>query len=509
MKRLAAVLCSVALFCVLAAGCQKTPADTPSDGTLRTTVPDSAADTLKLAFNREDTLNPFSATTELNLQLASLLYDVLVRPDAVFSPVLSLAKTAEFTDKTHLTVTLQHRNFSDGSAVTVNDVLYSFRAAKASQNYGAALSNFSGVAGAKDSVIFTLVSPDPHAAACLYFPIIQQKTDTAAAAAAPVGSGMFVFRADTKTLTANPHAAKPAAVKTVELIHMVGNDTLLQNLENGSVDYLYSDLRDGAIPRTAVKSATVDLPRLVYIGVNSGREPLSAPTVRQAFSKALDRTSIAASAYTGRALPATSPFHPNWRPASGLTVAAAAADSAAVATLLQTAQTEPTADTPADTGAETAATTTAAAALPAELTLIYPAGNSCREAAVKMVIKQMAHSGIAVTAVPLSFADYQQRLAEGNYDLYIGEIALAPNMNLQVFFRAGGAAAFGVQPAGESAAAYAAYRDGTGAVADFMTAFAEEMPYIPLCWLQGMVASNRLSSDITPSAYALFDGIVN
>ena len=528
MKRILSLL-SCLLLTLAFVGCRAvTPSGsdtTPTDNGDAVTAPE----TLCLAYNREDTLDPFSAATQLNVCLSPLLYEPLLRPGTDFSPTLVLAQSAEQTDSTRIAVTLRaNAVFSDGSAVTGDDVVYSFNKAKASENYRVALSNVQAASAKRGVITFTLSSADPNGSYNLYFPIIKRSTDTGAASTAAVGSGAYIFQADRQTLTANPKNAAGATAqnKEIKLLSLVSKDAVLQNLENGSIHYMFNDLSDGNIPRTSAKDTAVDLPQLVYLGVNSGRAALAAPAVRQALSAAVDRTALAASSYAGRALPATTPFHPKWRPAAGLSAFSAGSEAGKVNELLQTAQSVPTTAetaatdtatttvTTATTTAETAATDAtgvagAAAVKEVPLTLLYASGNRCREALVKVLVQQLNQAGFQVTAQPAAYDDYKAQLAAGNFDLYIGEMRLTPSMNLFVFFRAGGAGAYGVNTAGEAAQSYAAYRAGEKTAAEFVADFSRDMPYVPLCYRQGMAAGHAALTYITPSAYSVYDGITH
>ena len=528
MKRILSLL-SCLLLTLAFVGCRAvTPSgsDTaPTDNSDAVTAPE----TLCLAYNREDTLDPFSAATQLNVCLSPLLYEPLLRPGADFSPTLVLAQSAEQTDSTHIAVTLRaNAVFSDGSAVTGDDVVYSFNKAKASENYRVALSNVQAASAKRGVITFTLSSADPNGSYNLYFPIIKRSTATGAAATAAVGSGAYVFQADRQTLTANPKNAAGATTqnKEIKLLSLVSKDAVLQHLENGSIHYMFQDLSDGNIPRTSAKDTAVDLPQLVYLGVNSGRAVLAAPAVRQALSAAVDRTALAASSYAGRALPATTPFHPKWRPAAGLSAFSAGSEAGRVNELLQTAQSVPTTAetaatdtatttvTTATTTAKTAATDAtgvagAASVKEVPLTLLYASGNRCREALVKVLVQQLTQAGFQVTAQSAAYDDYKAQLDAGNFDLYIGEIRLTPSMNLFVFFRAGGAGAYGVNTADKAAQSYAAYRAGEKTAAEFVADFSRDMPYIPLCYRQGMAAGHAALTYITPSAYSVYDGITH
>lgn len=512
MKRLLAVITCLAILCVFS-GCQEGGITPPSSTDPTADV--GTIDTLTLAYNKEDTLNPFAAKTEINLQLATLLYETPVNLSAAFMPQNALL-SVEMPDPTRVVATVRAgAKFSDGTAVTAEDVRFSFEQAKGSANFAALLSNFRAVTVKGGTLTFTLASADNYAAANLIFPVIKRTTATTDAGKAPVGSGPYTYHPDTATLTANPYYGKQPTFPTVALKHLISDAAVHQAVENGSIHYTFDDLSGGDIPRTAMKDTAVDLTRLVYLGVNGTRPLTNSATFRRGLSAAINRTAIAANSYTGRAKPATSPFHPLWGVTGTLSASAATDDTVLAKSLIKKAAETPIA-TPPVTAATTVtgtttAPTTAATSAPATglrpLTLIYTAGNTCRESAVKTVVKALADCGVTVTPAPLSYAEYIARLQNGDFDLYLGEIQLSPNMNLSVFFRAGGAAAYGVNTASATATAYTALREGSGTPQAFITAFGEDMPYIPLCWRQGMAAYSKAFSSVTPSAFDPFNGI--
>ncbi len=506
MKRFFAGLLCVILLCGLCAGCRE------SQGVLSSTPenPDTVqtVNGCTVAYNREDTLNPFAAKTERNLQLAGLLYETPVIIDGNFLPREGLLKV-EKTDPTHLVGTVRAgAKFSDGTAVTAEDVRFSFEQAKKSTNYAAMLSRFSAVTVKGNTLTFSLTAADAYADANLIFPVIKRSTVTDEAGKAPIGSGPYLYDAEKAVLNANPHYGKPATFTTVGLKHLVTETEVLQALENGSISYMYSDL-NGEIPRTLAKTAAVDLARLTFLGVN-GTRPLTAdPAFRKALSAAVNRTALAANSYTGRALPATAPFHPKWPKAAGVSGASASDNTTLAKQLLAEVLKKPITTTAITTGT-TVATTVTTAATTAQTTalrnfsLVYVAGNTCRESAVKMLTAAFADVGITVTPVPLAYADYLARLQSGDFDLYLGEIQLLPSMSLDVFF--GGAASYGII-APKTAAAYTAFVRSEGTAETFTAAFAEEMPFIPLCWRQGLAAYSRAFSSVTPLAFHPYNGI--
>jgi NADPH-dependent 2,4-dienoyl-CoA reductase/sulfur reductase-like enzyme len=48
---------------------------------------------------------------------------------------------------------------------------------------------------------------------------------------------------------------------------------------------------------------------------------------------------------------------------------------------------------------------------------------------------------------------------------------------------------------------------GTATLAEFLTVFGEEMPYLPLCWRNGLAAYHRGLTTVTPSAYDPYGGL--
>lgn len=469
----------------------------------------NGVDSLTIAYNREDTLNPFAAKTELNVQLSNLLYETPVIIDENFTLKEALL-AVKMPDPSRIITTVRAgAKFSDGTAVTAEDVRFSFEQAKSSETYATLLSNIVSVSVKGRDLTFTLAKADIHAVNNLIFPVIKRSTATTDAGKAPIGSGPYAYDAEKAALTANPHYGTSPTFATIGLKHMANETEVLQALENGSIGYMYSDL-SGEIPRTLAKTSAVDLNRLTFLGVN-GTKPLTAdPAFRKALSAAINRTALAANSYTGRAVPATSPFHPKWKTATGVSITSANDNTAYAKQLLADALKNPVtaATTTAATGTTTTGTTATTA--PAEtalrnLTLIYVAGNTCRESAVKMLTSAIKDIGVTVTPTPLSYTDYIARLQSGDFDVYLGEIQLLPSMSLDVFLN-GGTASYGII-APKTAAAYNAWIRSEGEMQAFVAAFGEEMPFVPLCWRQGLAAYSHAFSSVTPLAFHPYNGI--
>ena len=121
--------------------------------------------------------------------------------------------------------------------------------------------------------------------------------------------------------------------------------------------------------------------------------------------------------------------------------------------------------------------------------VIVNSDNEARVSLGKEFISQLQKAGIDASLTELSFEEYSAAIQKGNYDLYIGEIRLTADMNLEK-----------VLPAGEAANAYSQYQKGEMDLQAFLTAFSQEQPMVPLCYRQGAVAFTRdLKGTIAPS----------
>ena len=489
MRRLLCVFAAIA--CVLTCvGCA--PSADVSEPTSSATDIGSSGDSprnLALPYSKEDTLNPYAATTEVNLNLAGLLYDSLTVIDGAFMPRLSLALSVTPTDATHLTVALrQGALFSDGTAVTAADVKASFDAARSSGAYKELLRNVTAATASRDgtSVTFTLAKGDPNAAACLSFPVLKAGKNTTAIGEAPLGGGQYVYTVDDSGsfLAANPHYGKTPRYPTVQLRHLPSTESMYYGLSSGNVTYYYNDLNKGEAPRVSGASGRVDMNALIYLGVNPATAPLGDASVRQALSLLIDRTTLASVACAGWALPATLPFHPRWGGVKDIPPLFGEQDLSAAAALLEAAEKKNV-----------------------TLELIYSLDSGNRATLVDTVRTQLESAGVRVTVTPLAYEEYLARLQSGQYDLHIGEIRLTANMSLDPLF--GGAARYGIPADGAAAQAYGQYCAGEGTLETFLTAFGEEMPYIPLLWRCGFAGYDRRLTTVTPHGYDPYYGIAD
>lgn len=491
------IWCVVLTLCVLlcCGGCDEVPdlSDGPIDG-VEDTTPDTPEEQLVFAlpYSHDDTLNPFTTATEVNLQLAHLLYDSLTVIADGYLPQLSLAEEITQSDATHLVVTLREGAvFSDGSAVTADDVVKSFQKAKTSPHYQALLTNVTSAKAnsKKRQITFTLASADVNAQACLTFPIVKASTLTDKTAQAPVGGGLYMTRqADGGLqLVKNPHHPATVTYPEIGLQHLPNTASRYYALAAGRIAYCFDDLSEGEEPRITGASRPVAMNAMVFLGVNSAHKQLAKPAVRQALSLLLDRTAVAAT-YGERGAASASPLPTAWQPMADCAVPGYEQDTAAALAMLTdagyplTGKQQP------------------------ELRLIYNSDRTDRGAVAELVRTQAAACGIKIVLKPMSEAEYRQCLTDGDYELYLGEYRFTADMSLRALLL-DGEAAYGVASDSVAKAAYTAYLGGADSLQAFLDAFAADSPFIPLCYRGGVAAYDRRLTAITPTGYDPYHGI--
>lgn len=466
-------------------GCSTIPHSLDPVSSASAPPPVSAVQTLPpfaLSFSKEDSLHPYQAKSRANLDLAPLLYEGLTAIGADYTARLSLAASLDDTDPLKPVATIRaDAVFSDGSPVTAQDVAASFTAAKATAHYGPLLTNVTGAAAVSaDRVVFTLAARDPGWRACLSFPVVKQDSGNP-----PLGSGAYVYSAGEDTLTLRP--GRDGSITSIRLRDFPDADAMLHGLENGSLTFFYSELSNGEIPRTSSATAEMPLPDLLFLGINSKNAALRKAEVRSALSAAVSREELVSGALVGRGTPAVSPFPPQWADAADVNLLNRTENIAAAVAQLEQAGYN---------------TTDSAGGLSFEL--LVTEGNKFRKTAADLIQQQLLRTGITVTVIELSFADYESRLKKGQFDLYLGEIRLSADMHLRALLSPGGAASYGLAADSPAAAAYGSYLAGDKTLAAFCEDFAADLPYIPLCWRQGMAAFHRSLSGLSPHAFDVF-----
>ena len=491
-RAVGAVLCCICLM--MACGCaslmKPPPASSDESG-----VPSPSAvsplhdDWFRLRFDPADGINPYTVATGGNLELCKLLYEGLTRLEDDWTVSNALAQLVDAADPLSVIVTLRaDAKMSDGSPVVAADVVMSFTAAKSSEWFAPMVANIqTAVAVDESTVRFALVRNEPNAGACFSFPVMRV-TDSGM-----LGSGRYVFESGgSPSLSANPYNASAPAISTIQLVNFSGDDSFLHAVEGGTISFFFTDMSDGMVPYAANSRINVPLAQLVYIGVNANRDAVSNVNVRLAVSHAISRAEIVGESYDGWARTAVGPFHSAWADFGEISVLSENENIAkSVAHLAQAGYNSGASDNQQVKNLT--------------VEMLVAADGGFREAAADLIVIQLARVGITVNVTKLSLAELKNRLQNGSFDMYIGEARMTVGMSLDMWLRSGGSCSYGIN----GSAGYDKLLSGEVDINGFCETFAAEMPYIPVCWRDGLSVFRRTVEGVSSTAFDPFYGLEN
>lgn len=503
MKKLMCLLICLAVFTGTFSACGDKEDVTDPDNTIvqETTAAQVLPERkIVLGYYEGKSLNPFTTKSPTNRNLMTLVYDSLFLPGESYAvePLIALSYTNK---EKMLTVTIDSEAmFSDGSYITPYDVVYSFNLAKESKHYSGRLQNFSSASPGVGSVTFTLITPDVYAENCLTFPIVKDGTGDNSI---PTGSGRYTIRkkSGSYTLVANENSARQEEMSTesISLVPITSEKGELYLLQTGDLTYFFDDLSDGEYTKIRANTVRVSLNNMVYLGINSKTKALRNKNVKEAICYVLSKNSLCDSAYSGIATASDIPFNPHWQAVESAEISAYETSSLKAEELLNKA------------GYKFEYATNKYRSKNFEflqLTMIVNSESEPKVICAEAIAKSLRAIGIDLRLQKLSYDEYVSALKKGDYDLYIGEIRLTPNMSLAPFFSENGSVNYGIDTDSSTARAYYDFLSGKIDISTFIQVFSLEKPFIPLLFREGIAYYSReLTYEDTINEYEPFRNI--
>lgn len=484
MKKLICILlCTVTVFCIFSA-CKDNEIQQTEETTAvpETTQAPPEKKPITLGYFKDKGLNPYKTSSPLNRNLLTLVYDslFLIEDGYTVSPIIA----QDFTNEgNRLTVTIKDElYFSDGSLVDSSDVVYSFNMAKDNPFYGKRLVNIKAATASDSSVTFTLGKEDIFAENCLTFPIIRAGDG---GEKIPVGSGRYIIKKKSGSyyLQANDNTTRTEEMTTdrISLVPVSAEKGELYLLQTGDLTYFFDDLSDGEYTKIGANMVKMPLNNLVFLAFNS--EGIFAnEKLREVVNLATDRVGLCDNAYEGMYRRTKSVFNPDWHIASSVSVSENPYNLNQAEELLEKC------------GYIYAYSHNAYRSK--DFKFIKIRLLVCNETEVKVTLakeirKSLKSIGIDVELIEKDYNEYISALKSGSFDLYIGEIKPGANMSLSSFFSENGDASYGIDTDSVTAKAYHDFTKGVIDISTFVQVFDSTLPFIPLCYRDGMAYYSR------------------
>ncbi len=505
-KIIIAILCLVTVVtAIIISGKLTEPAEpeqtTTSDGQTASGEEEAVQEVgdVRLPYFKGKHFNPFLTDSPTNLAISTLLYDSLFVMNEDWSSSALIAKEFHNDGKTLTVKLVDGVVFSNGNSLTAYDVVYSFKLAQKCDAYKGRLSNFTKAEAGADTVTFTLRQPDVYAQQCLTFPIVQNGTGNANL---PIGSGRYILRSNNGqyVLSANTKNTRNETLltKIISLVPISADDDEIYRVQTGALSYYYNDMSTGTYTKLTASTEPVQTNNLIYLGYNGSREALKNKSVIKALRLAIDKSTLADTVFDNFCSLTETPFNPAWFALRDLQLPTGEYNLIQAGNILDE---EGYKYSPNDNSYRYDANGYFS------LKILVNKESLIKVNCAKFIGKALINLGINVSLEALGYDEYIEALEDGSYDLYIGEVRISPNMDMDSFFTENGSASYGIT-SDTIRTAYADFKSGNIDINTFIGVFESEMPFIPVCYRTSIAYySNEVSFEGTMNEYEPYKNI--
>ncbi len=445
--------------------------------------------TFGMTYMPEGGFNPYHCTMTVNRAMFSMLYECLFTVSNQFraEPVLCQSFTVSEDGRTYRFTLVEGVRFSDGTALTAEDVVASLQEAKNSDLYGGRLAHISSLrADGSNVVVVRLDTAYENFSLMLDVPILKSST---VKETQPIGTGAYVVRG--ASLQRNTHWWQSQALAvSAQTIHLEAVETpndIRDSFEFGDTDLVYCDPNSPAALGYRCDYEVWEVPTTVlhYIGFNMEKGMFSNSALRTAITWGINRESLANAVYGGFAQASVLPCSPD----SDLYDTQLAADYAYSDQKLRTAI--------KSSGVVTSEENRGV--------FLVCADDPTRVEAAEAIVQELQRCGLYMTVRPLNGDSYRTALRRGNYDMYYGEVRLTANFDLSEFFKTYGAMNYGgIGDATLSTLCMAAL-ENSGNYTELCKQIIEKAPICPVVFKRYAICVTRGAiSSVTPAVDCIF-----
>jgi ABC-type transport system substrate-binding protein len=372
--------------------------------------------------------------------------------------------------------------------------------ARNSPLYSARLAQVASIRAGQGAVTITLKTPNGALPALLDVPISKGGGDR------PLGTGPYVLLEQEDELVLRVRSdwrqgtgALPR--QKIPLCAVRGAEELMQAFDTHSAALVATDLTGGGTVGFSGSFETMDYPTstMVFVGINTRRGPCRDTVLCQALQRLADRQTMAEVLLARHGVPAALPAAPG----CGLYPEGLAGE---LEFSLRTAEELLTGGgwLPGEDGVRQKGRERL------ELTLVVSEDNLQRVSLAERLAEDLKQAGISVTLRKLSWERYLAALAQGDFDLYLGEVRMTADFDPAALIAPGGSLNYGGYSDGEAQRLLTAFQGAAGparreAAEALYLRLTEVPPFVVLCFKNGSVLTQwRQISGLTPTQQNIF-----
>ena len=464
MKRVISLILCVFLLLSAFAGCDGKGASKKPTGSSQgeglTAPADPAQQDLTLTYYPNKSMNPLSATDYTNRALFPLLYQGLFSVDRNYKVEPVLCKQYKISqDMRTYVFYLENATFSDGDRLTAQDAVATLQKAKTSAYYKGRFTHITDISLSEDGgVQIKLDTAYENLPILLDIPILKaEEVD----AALPLGTGPYMLDSSGMTTRLRRtswwcNATLPVTASAVNLIEATDNTQIKDNFQYNGLDVICANPSSDlfAQPRCDYELWSSENGNFLYLACSIDSRVLRGD-LRTALTYAIDRETLATDTYRDFAQVATLPASPKFPYYSQALAKRYAYDPERFAQAV-----------------------TDAGMTGASVVLLVNGDDSLRVRAAEAIAEMLEAGGLDVTLSKKKGTAYQNAVRMREYDLYLGQTRLSPNMDLSPFFSTWGDLSYGGV---NNASAYALCLEALGNYGNYYTLHSNVMENGLLC----------------------------
>ena len=432
MKRIIALMVCFSMIGTLFAGCDSEDAYIPTGDALvmEGEDPDQGKNRFEdpqefsLAYYADRSLNPLNCTDFTNRTLFSLIYQNLfnVGQQNATEPILCKKWQVSPDNRTYYFYIEDNVTFSDGTFLTIDDVVATYKAATRSAFYGGRFTHVQEISATEDGgMVIRLDTAYENLPLLMDIPILKASE---VEAERPLGTGPY-------SLTEGLSGAQLRRVRnwwcdkdilvTAENIPLVAAQNpahVRDEFEFNDVGIVCADPCSGTYAdyRCDYELWDCDSGVFIYLGFNIAfSDVFCDPEIRTAMTYAIDRERINQEYYNGFARPATLPADPQGPYYSHSLAENYKFDQMKFIGLLSNM--EP---------------------LEKPLKLLVNSDDSVRLKVARDIANTLTEMGLPTKTLEYKTATYREVYRAANFDMYLGQTRLSANMDLSPFYGGNG-----------------------------------------------------------------------
>ena len=522
MKKRYYIKTALAIFmCLLIAGCSINE-KVENDEQENVIVNNSENPTvLNLGIDSIDTFNPLFTSSSSVFDAMQLIFEPLFSFDDTLNPICELADSYTVSeDRKSLTIKIkQNIKWHDGSDFNAVDVLHTINLIRYNEtNYTSLLSCISAASCPDNytlSVTFSRAVPNPEA--ILSFPVVQNSVTTENLADyIPIGTGPYKYYEKSTSnkirLTVNEMWRENIpSIAEIDLNILKNKEESASAFNASETDIITSKTMDlkSNTPRGEISVQDYVSDNMVFLGINNAESVFTGVNTRKAISYLIDKESIVTNELFSRAVVAKSTINPSAWYCPDIPNAGYDADYIReILALDGWSQNENGNFIRDKIVGEQESENPETISEKLKCDILVNDDNEERYRIAQRIGDALNGFGIECSIILVSFEDYSQRIADKQYQLFIGEIKMPSNMDPYDLLVSENYFSYYTQQMHE-----AIYRLGTyttseeekNAFTQYANLFNEEVPFVPLFFRkESVIFENRISGTSKPNMFASY-----